>query len=557
MPFPAFIADKRQALTSPWPWYAFVITTALYVTLFLNDALWVSWLELAGFPSDGILIVVSMLLILPCVICLMLVPFAHPRLVKPALVAFLILSSVIHYFSVKFGTIVNASMIQNIMETDSREAFELMTPGLLLHVLLYAGVPSMAVMTLSVKPVHTWRWFREASIVIMASLLIMGTVLAGGFKELSMLVREHHEVRQLVNPVYAMYATQKYFRMSPGGQGPVKVTSVAGDAKMYAPANGARDTLFVLMLGETARADHFSLNGYRRITNPELAGEEIINFSNAWACGTSTADSLPCMFSDLGREHYSRELASGRENILDVLAHMGIDVRWIDNNSGSKGVADRIQYVRARDLPADERNAYCSEGECYDEILAADMERQVRTLRGNAMIVLHQLGEHGPGYYKRHPQQYARFTPECSRDDIFNCSDEELNNAYDNALLYTDHVIAKTIHALKSVESERDVIMLYISDHGESLGESGVYLHGAPWDFAPEYQKHVPMVLWMSGGAYGKYHIDRACLADIRQNAFSHDNLFHTILGIFSTRKSHDYNRSLDIFNSCRNDTPA
>jgi lipid A ethanolaminephosphotransferase len=114
----------------------------------------------------------------------------------------------------------------------------------------------------------------------------------------------------------------------------------------WAPATPRRSKppLLLLVLGETARSGNFSLNGYGRPTNPLLAKEDVASQRNAWSCGTSTAASLPCMFSNFGREAYDSRPAN-YEGLLDVLQRAGLAVLWIDNQSGCKGACDRMPNV--------------------------------------------------------------------------------------------------------------------------------------------------------------------------------------------------------------------
>ena len=293
-----------------------------------------------------------------------------------------------------------------------------------------------------------------------------------------------------------------------------------------------------VVLGETARADNFSLTGYARPTNAALADRDVTFFSNVTSCGTDTASSVPCMFSDLGADRFSLDAASRRENVLDVLRSTGVQVGWVDNNSGCKGVCDRVESVNVS------RDPGCPDGQCQDEVLVAALKQRLPRVQSDTLLILHQQGSHGPAYFKRYPAP-GRFQPTCMTNRIQDCPREALINTYDNTIDYTSRVLAMAIDLLAS-DQERDTVLLYVSDHGESLGERGIFLHGLPRILAPHEQSHVPMLLWMSAGAKGRLVPAGECLRALQPRALSHDNLFHTLLGAFGV-EANVYRASLDI----------
>jgi lipid A ethanolaminephosphotransferase len=301
-------------------------------------------------------------------------------------------------------------------------------------------------------------------------------------------------------------------------------------------------------VGETARAQNFSLNGYTRNTNPQLGRHDVINFSNVTSCGTSTEISLPCMFSPFGRAHYDEEKIQSHESLLHVLARSGVQVLWRDNQSGCKGVCDGLPSEQLDLTPVE---SLCAQEQCLDEILLHGMDRIVRDRQGNLLVVMHQLGSHGPAYFKRYPGQFKQFTPACESEDLRLCSSAEILNAYDNSLLYTDFFLGKLIDFLGGIQQTHDTAMLYVSDHGESLGEGGLYLHGMPWAIAPAVQTHVPLLMWLSPALRRVLDLDEQCLRKKARQQASHDNLFHSLLGIFDIQ-TRAYDPELDLFAACR-----
>lgn len=164
------------------------------------------------------------------------------------------------------------------------------------------------------------------------------------------------------------------------------------------------------------------------------------------------------------------------------------------------------------------------------------------------------MGSHGPAYFQRYPQNFAYFKQDCKRADIENCTQQQLINTYDNTIRYTDYVLAQTITHLKQFENQYNVALIYLSDHGESLGENGIYLHGFPYSIAPKEQTHIPLMLWLSGGYKTAQHLDEACLKrEALQDHYSQDNVFDTVLGSLdiSTRI---YRKNEDILANCHSE---
>jgi lipid A ethanolaminephosphotransferase len=319
----------------------------------------------------------------------------------------------------------------------------------------------------------------------------------------------------------------------------------------------ARPPLLVLVIGETARAQNFGLNGYARNTTPALARwqaqGDLLNFGQVSSCGTNTLVSLPCIFSPLTRAQGGNKPPE-HENLLDVLQRAGLAVLWIDNQAGCKGVCDRVPHVYARDQPVP---GLCRGGECLDaamldgldqRIAALDPERRAR----GVVVVVHQMGSHGPAYSHRAPDDRKPFQPECTSVTLSDCPHEQLVNAYDNSIAYTDHFLDQTLQWLKA-RAERgseDTGLIYVSDHGESLGENGLYLHGVPYALAPEQQTHVPMVGWFSPGLRQRNGLSMNCLREHASDPISHDHFFHSVLGLMDIQ-THAHQLALDALTPC------
>jgi len=391
-------------------------------------------------------------------------------------------------------------------------------------------------------PCQTIKWsFISTVTTIFISLIIIIVVLLSFSKFYTSFFREHKPLRYYTNPTYAFYSAGKYI-VNKFDHRETQVKAIGLDAKKDVASEGRR--LAIVVVGEAARADRFSLNGYEKETNPLLQNEDIINFSNMYSCGTTTAISVPCMFSYLERNNYSDKKAKSTENILDIMTRAGIKVLWRDNNSSSKGVADRVLY---EDYRSSENNKIC-DGECRDVGMLVGLQNFIdEQLNGDILIVLHQRGNHGPAYYKRYPQSFEKFNPVCRTNQLEECRQEEIGNAYDNAILSTDYFLALTIALLKQNDGKFQPALIYMSDHGESLGEGGLYLHGMPYFIAPDTQKHVGALMWFGDSIKHDINIER--LNKLAGGDFSHDKLFHILLG-FMQIKTTLYKEEKDILKS-------
>ncbi len=462
---------------------------------------------------------------------------------KPVVAVVFAASVIVDHFALSSGIRLDAAMVQNTVETDPGEVLELITPTLLLHAAFLGLLPVVLLLRSKIRYGRPLAELRGGLVLALGSMAVLVAVGLGFYKDFAGLAREHRELVALVTPFNYVVALRNYLRgRSTGG---AVLVAVGSDARSVRPTDrGLKPKLVVLVVGETARAASFSLNGYARPTNPGLTGKGVISFTSVKACGTSTATSLPCMFSDLGRAEFDSNTAKHRENLLDVLSHAGIDVIWRENNTGCKHVCDR---VRTEDRTRAGIPGLCTDDACFDEVLLEGLEELIDRAGKDTLIVLHQEGSHGPAYYRRYPASFRRFLPECTTNDLNRCSRESIVNAYDNTILYTDHVLARLIEILGRYGSQRDTAMLYVSDHGESLGEHHLYLHGMPFAFAPDVQTRVPMVAWFSPGLIASDGIDTKRLAADRDTPLSHDNLFHSILGLLEV-DTREYRRDLDAF---------
>ncbi|WP_313373520.1 phosphoethanolamine transferase EptA [Pantoea sp. CTOTU50773] len=531
---------------------SFNLIAALFFTLVLNALFLLRAWEI--IPYDRLhdyLFAASIPVVLASAFYLIFSLLAWPYVRKPLLILLVMASAAANYFMHSFGTVIDTNMIENAFESDAQEAGALISSGYVVWMILMGLVPVAAICMVRIKTGQRWWWSllqRLAGALGAILLILLMAVLF--YKDYASLIRNNKGLVKMITPANIVSGTGHYVdqRYLQGSQTLVKIGLDAKKGPLITAE--PKKTLVVLVVGETGRAENFSLGGYARETNPELKKQQVIYYPDASSCGTETAISVPCMFSNMPREHYDANLAHHQEGVLDILAHAGVSVLWRENDGGCKGACDRVPHT---DMTQWNLSQYCHDGFCLDDVLLHRFDNYVDSLHNDGIIVLHQMGSHGPAYYQRYPAEFRRFTPTCDSNQIQDCDHQALVNTYDNSLLYTDDMVSRTIDKLKALSDRFNVALVYLSDHGESLGEHGMYLHGAPYMFAPSQQTHIPLLMWMSPGYASAFHINETCL---RQQAasekVSQDNLFHTVLGMFNIQ-TQEYQPQLDMIRSCQN----
>lgn len=467
--------------------------------------------------------------------------------VKPVLAVMTVLAAGASYFMQAYGVYLDPTMLGNALHTDVAEARELWSWSMAWHLSLHALIPGWLLWHVQVID-RPWKQAALARAGWMGAvvLVMLGTAWAV-FQPLSSALRQHRELRYLVTPANVLWSSaQVLVRDARGAAAPLQVLDAA--PSMPTPAPGARPKLLVLVVGETARAANWGLSGYARQTTPELARLPVLNFTRVTSCGTNTDTSVPCMFAATGRRDYDEARIRGTESLLHLLDRAGVGVLWRDNQSGCKGVCAGLPTEQVASLNPP---GLCEDGRCLDEGLLVGLDERLQRTQGTQVLVLHMLGNHGPSYFRRYPPAFARFQPACMQDDLRLCTPAEVVNAYDNALLYTDHVLASLIAKLQARADRIDSALLYVSDHGESLGDHGLFLHGMPYAIAPREQTEVPMVAWFSAGWPAATRLDVDCLRSRTTEPVSHDHLFHTTLGLLGI-SSRVFDPAWDLTAPCR-----
>ena len=526
----------QQLKIKPISLIVFNLLLAIWLGVFLNIAFFEKIRMLT--PYNGVkagLFVVASIIIVVAAYNFIFQFFNWKWTAKPLAIALVFIGGFAAYAVNTLGVLITSDQIQNLMQTDIAEARDTWSWHLLTWTLGMTVVPIIVILMMKIKPEPIIRQLLHKVIASVVSLAMVLGLLFVFYVDFAAIFRENRDLKGMISPQNMIASFASYYKKkAPKENLPLVV--YGEDAVMQKAQATSLPKLMVLVVGETARAENFSLNGYGKNTNPKLAQQDILNFSRVSSCGTATAVSVPCMFSGMPRKEYEERLASHREGLLDIAQRAGYQVTWIDNNSGCKGTCDRVNQFK---IPEPLQQKWCKDKECFDDILIDSFKAYLATIPQDdnrpRLIVLHQMGSHGPAYYKRVPAQFKVFKPTCDTNAIQGCSREALLNTYDNTLLYTDYVLDSLIETLKNT-TKYQTALWYLSDHGESTGESGMYLHGAPYAIAPTQQTHIPMLMWFSTVWKNQAKQQVKCLAQQGRQELSQDNLFPTMLSLLDVK---------------------
>jgi len=464
-------------------------------------------------------------------------------LLKPLVVIIVLLSAVNYYFLTTLQIIIDESIIQSTIdsfkEKNWHEINDLLTFKYFNFLFFFALLPSIFLIFIKIEYPSL---IKEIAIRLITSVILFSITLGliyVNYKNISFIARGNKPLKERVVPHYFLSNVKDYYDLKRDLNR--EFVKLKYKAEQLFPEE---KMVGVFVVGETARADRFSLNGYEKQTNPLLEKQNIHNFSNSSSCGTVTMVSVPCMFSLSDYDSFNAHEAKYQENLLDLIKNSGIEVIWIENNSSCKHVCDRVKTINYVEKGSEHYVGYG----VHDEIVLTGLKKVLAENKAKkVLIVLHTMGSHGPAYYNRYPKNFEKFKPTCKSNDLQICSREALNNTFDNTIVYTDYIISTVIDVLKE-EKESQNFLVYASDHGESLGENGIYLHAAPMRIAPKEQTHIPVLLWSSENLKEKRKQVNSnyLISNQIKNEISHEHLPHTILDYFNLDTPYlDTNKSM------------
>ncbi|MEO6293030.1 MAG: phosphoethanolamine--lipid A transferase [Burkholderiaceae bacterium] len=551
-------SDGAHGIHPSW----LIVLTSVWLATLGNLAL---WQELARLPEMNDLRALwfggSFALLIAALTAMLMSILCWRWTLKPVLSLFLIAAAMGGYFMLSYGVVIDSTMMVNVMQTDLRESRDLTSWKMLLTVLGFAVLPMLWLWRVQIKRVSMLRQIAHNALLFVAGVALSVLAVLPIYQDFASTMRNNIQLRFLINPLNSFYAVGDVLLKPFQSNANTTIVPLGTDAKLGTSyANQPQSPILILVVGETARSGNFGINGYGRDTTPALNqlqknGDkrgELTSFNNVWSCGTSTATALPCMFSHLGKSAFE-DNPENYENLIDVLKRAGLAVIWLENQSGCKGVCDRVLSVSTGRL---DDPKFCTAGECLDEMMLQQLSERLAVLPidrldKGVVVVMHQMGSHGPAYYKRTPEAFKTFQPECTTNILQDCSRAQVTNAYDNTLRYTDHFLNAVVTYLKNIHPNAQTAMLYVADHGESLGENNIYLHGLPYAIAPDVQKRVPWISWLSNDFLQRFGINAACLSQEKTKRLSHDNYFHSVLGLLDIQTS-VYKPELDVYAACK-----
>ncbi|MBY7729017.1 phosphoethanolamine--lipid A transferase [Vibrio splendidus] len=523
---------------------------AMYYLLIINIPLSLELFSIVqASKSESIAFLISIPIFFLAAFNFIFQVFNWPIFSKPFFIFLLITSTLVSYSMFNYGIYVDYGMIENVFETNSGEAASYVSTHSILWLLAMGGIPSIILLVTKLEK-ESWKdFFVWKSIGLLSSLIVIAIIAGLFYKDYVSIGRNNSHIKKMIIPTEYMASTVKYINNTYIKE-PIPYQELGLDAKQTTQAQAAtKPTLLVFVLGETARVYNYQYHGYERETNAYTKPYNPIFFSDVQSCGTATAVSVPCMFSNMNRSNYDRDKAYNQDNVVDIMNSAGIHSIWREHDGGDKAVAHRIKEMT---LVAKDSDPLCNNDVCYDTAMLENFEQDTQDLSQNSIIFYHISGSHGPTYFERYPEEHKKFTPDCARADIENCTKAEVVNTYDNTILYTDFFLSEAIQKLEKLTDKYNVALMYVSDHGESLGENGVYLHGMPYSLAPKEQTHVPMIMWMSDGFAEQKGINQTCLRKAgKEQSFSQDNLFDSLLGLMDVQTK-EYRENQDIFAPCR-----
>lgn len=528
----------------------FILMLAAYFTVILNYPFFrESWKVLEKLDAVKTGFIISLPFFVFFALTILFTLFAHKYISKPFFILLVVISSLVSYAAIAYGTVFDYGMIQNTVQTNISESSSYLNVSLIITFILTGVVPALLIARTEVVYHSFFKELLKKVGLVLGCTTGLFVIASMYYQDYASIGRNNKFLQKYIVPTQYVWSSYKYVKKTYFTT-PLKFEQLGLDAKVTAPATETKPQLMVMVLGETARTMNYQYNGYSRATNPFTQKDGLISFKDVSTCGTATAISVPCMFSFMNRTNYDGERAVMQDNALDLIQRAGYNVQWIENDGGCKGVCARVP---SQEIAINSSDPFCDDKFCYDAAMLPELKKRIAEAQGkNTIITLHLIGSHGPTYFRRYPDSHRIFTPDCERSDIQNCTQEELVNTYDNTIAYTDYILSQVIDILKQNESQYDTSMLYMSDHGESLGENGLYLHGTPYAIAPKEQTHVPALLWLSPQYAKQEGIDMNCLKEEAANkSISHDFLSHSLLGITNV-KTNVYKPEYDFMANCQ-----
>ncbi|MFP9114623.1 phosphoethanolamine--lipid A transferase EptA [Flavobacterium sp. RHBU_3] len=464
---------------------------------------------------NGVILIISLVILMLVVNAFMLylIFFLSRAVGKVLLVMFFIINALAVYFVNTYGVIIDETMIGNILNTNYDESSSFFSIKLVLYVLLLGVLPSIYIIKVKIENVPAKKFLKTSSLTL---LFIIVLAFANATNWL-WIDKNSKRLGGLAMPWSYSVNTPLFYihKYKKNKKEIILPNATIADNKK---------SVMVLVIGESARKQNFSLYGYSKNTNPLLSKIPNVFHFDATSSATYTTAGVKSIL-----DH--KDTGDLYEILPNYLYRNNVEVIWRTTNWGEPPVHIK-DYQKRDDLKSN-----CAVNCDYDEVLLAGLKEQILASKKNKiLIILHTSTSHGPTYSKKYPAQFETFKPVCNSVELGNCSHDELINAYDNTIVYTDYILSKVIEDLKELK-EYNSAMMFVSDHGESLGEKNLYMHGVPLSIAPKEQYEIPFIVWIS---------DSSKQLKPENNLTQH-HVFHSVLH-FLNIKSPVYDEQMNIF---------
>ena len=437
-----------------------------------------------------------------------------------------IINATAAYFIITYSVMIDATTIENVFNTRYSEASGFFSGSLWLFIFVFGVLPALFCL---LQPVVFGK-VKKLAICLVSSLAIVLVVAAMNISQTLWISQHDTELGGLLQPWSYVVNTGRVISFSFDKQAEeIKLPDgkITDDEK----------AVVVLVIGESARKANFQLYGYQRDTNPLLSKQEGLKVYQANSCATYTTAGTKAILEP-------EDTGDLYELLPNYAFRTGVDVSWRTSNWGEPPI-HIDEYLTNEELGT----KYPDENIYNDAILLKGLRERIESSQKNkVLIVLHTSTSHGPNYASKYPKEFEVYQPVAKNVEEGENNVEMLVNAYDNTIRYTDFLLDSLINTLRSMTDWKSA-MIFISDHGESLGENKVFMHGLPMQLAPKVQYEIPFMVWTSEGfrnykrTSDKEEAPEGELPAVLEQHY----IFHSVLNLLSIQ-SPAYNKAYDIF---------
>lgn len=433
---------------------------------------------------------------------------------KFLLIVTFLINAIAVYFINTYSVIIDESMIGNILNTNYEESSSFFTFKMVLYLIFFGILPSIYIFKAKITTVK----LKKFLMTIGFTLLFLATLVFANASNILWIDKNSKTLGGLAMPWSYSVNISLFFIHK----------NKANEKEILLPDATIKDnekSVVILVIGESARSQNFSLYGYDKNTNPYLSKTENVFHFNATSSATYTTAGVKSIL-----EH--KNTGDLYEILPNYLFRNNVEVIWRTNNWGEPPI-HIDKYENREALMPNCKGEGCN----YDEILLSGLKEEILASKKNKiLIVLHTSTSHGPTYSKKYPPRFETFKPVCNSVELGNCTQTELINAYDNTIVYTDYILHNVIEDLKQLKDYKSS-MIFVSDHGESLGEKNLYMHGLPMSIAPKEQYEIPFIVWVSDGSKKLKP----------SKMLSQNNVFHSVLNFLGI-ESPIYDEKMNIY---------